>query len=313
MDNKYFTIFDLLKEELDLDDKESILKSEDPKLAKWYSVIALLGMSAKEVGKGAKSGDELRENLNNALLDGYRNTDEMKKELDNALEILRKTIADNTIILGKYTSNYQIAIRALTDSNEAKDKIIEDRDETIRRLRREKVEKTLLQAPNKAENAESAENAGNAAEESPDPGKGGKADRSERIKDALGILLKRPNKVSEPSGRTKYPSDGEDAAKGIPDAGKHIPDGDAVMPYPDGDAAKPSPDGDAGTAGNREDLGAFIDDYVNNEEYSDEARSYLLDCYQSGTPLDVIRQFARPQFSVKILKRLKKIYERRRV
>lgn len=304
MDNKYFTIFDLLKEELDLDDKEIILKSEDPKLAKWYSVIALLGMSAKEVGKGAKSGDELRENLNNALLDGYRNTDEMKKELDNALEILRKTIADNTIILGKYTSNYQIAIRALTDSNEAKDKIIEDRDETIRRLRREKVEKSLLQAPNKAENAESAENAGNAARESPSPGKGGKADRSERIKDALGILLKRPNKVSEPSGRTKYPLDGEDAAKGIPGAGKHILDGDAAMP---------SPDGDAGTTGNREDLGAFIDGYINNEEYSDEARAYLLDCYQSGTPLDAIRQFARPQFSVKILKRLKKIYERRRV
>lgn len=304
MDNKYFTIFDLLKEELDLDDKESILKSEDPKLAKWYSVIALLGMSAKEVGKGAKSGDELRENLNNALLDGYRNTDEMKKELDNALEILRKTIADNTIILGRYTSNYQIAIRALTDSNEAKDKIIEDRDETIRRLRREKVEKTLLQAPNKAENAESAENAGNAAEESPDPGKGGKPDRSERIKDALGTLLNRPNKASEPSSRTKYPLDEEDAAKGISDAGKHIPDGNA---------AKHSPDGDTGTAGNRENLGAFIDDYVNNEEYSDEARSYLLDCYQSGTPLEVIRQFARPQFSVKILKRLKKMYERRRV
>ena len=304
MDNKYFTIFDLLKEELDLDDKECTRVSGDPELAKWYSVIALLGMSAKEVGKGAKSGDELRENLNNALLDGYRDTDEMKKELDNALEILRKTIADNTIILGRYTSNYQIAIRALTDSNEAKDKIIEDRDETIRRLRREKVEKTLLQAPNKAENAESAENAGNAAEESPDLGKGGKADRSERIKDALGILLKRSNKASEPSGRTKYPSDGEDAAKGISDAGKHIPDGNA---------AKPSPDGDAGTAGNREDLGAFIDDYINNEEYSDEARSYLLDCYQSGTPLDVIRQFARPQFSVKILKRIKKMYERRRV
>ena len=80
-------------------DKESILKSEAPKLAKWYSVIALLGMSAKEVGKGAKSGDELRENLNNALLDGYRNTDEMKKELDNALDILKKAIADNTIML----------------------------------------------------------------------------------------------------------------------------------------------------------------------------------------------------------------------
>ena len=304
MDNKYFTIFDLLKEELDLDDKESILKSEDPKLAKWYSVIALLGMSAKEVGKGAKSSDELRENLNNALLDGYRNTDEMKKELDNALEILRKTIADNTIILGRYTSNYQIAIRALTDSNEAKDKIIEDRDETIRRLRREKVEKSLLQAPNKAENAESAENAGNAAKESPSPEKGGKPDRSERIKDALGIPLKRPNKVSEPLGKTKYPSDGEGTAKGIPDAGKHIPDGDAAMP---------SPDGDAGAFGNHEDLGAFIDGYINNEEYSDEARSYLLDCYQSGTPLDVIRQFARPQFSVKILKRLKKMYERRRV
>ena len=159
-----------------------------------------------------------------------------------------------------------------------------------------------MQAPNKAENEESAENAGNATEESPDPGKGGKPDKSERIKDALGILLKRPNKASEPSGRTKYPSDGEDAAKGIPGAGKHIPDGGA---------AKPSPDGDTGTAGNREDLGAFIDGYINNEEYSDEARSYLLDCYQSGTPLDVIRQFARPQFSVKILKRLKKIYERR--
>ena len=164
------------------------------------------------------------------------------------------------------------------------------------------MEKSLLQAPNKAENEESAENAGNATEESPDPGKGGKPDKSERIKDALGILLKRPNKASEPSGRTKYPSDGEDAAKGIPGAGKHIPDGGA---------AKPSPDGDTGTAGNREDLGAFIDGYINNEEYSDEARSYLLDCYQSGTPLEVIRQFARPQFSVKILKRLKKIYERR--
>ena len=219
--------------------------------------------------------------------------------MENALEILKKTISDTTLIFNKYTVNYEIAIRALTDSNEAKDKIIEDRDETIRRLKRERVEKSLFQNTSAA-----IENAGNAAEESPDPGKGGKADRSERIKDALGILLKRPNKVSEPSGRTKYPSDGEDAARGISDAGKHIPDGDA---------AKPSPDGDAGTAGNREDLGAFIDDYINNEEYSDEARSYLLDCYQSGTPLDVIRQFARPQFSVKILKRLKKIYERRRV
>ncbi len=79
-------------------DKESILKSEAPKLAKWYSVVALLGMSAKEVGKGAKSDDELRENLNNALLDGYCNTDEMKKELDNALDILKKAIADNTIM-----------------------------------------------------------------------------------------------------------------------------------------------------------------------------------------------------------------------
>ena len=301
MDNKYFTIFDLMKDELDLDDKECTRVSGDPELAKWYSVIGLLNMSANELGEGEPSGEELESKLNDALTERYRDTDEMKKELDNALEILRKTIADNTIILGRYTSNYQIAIRALTDSNEAKDKIIEDRDETIRRLRREKVEKTLLQAPNKAENAE---NAGNAAEESPDLGKGGKADRSERIKDALGILLKRPNKVSEPSGRTTYPSDGEDAAKGISDAGKHIPDGDA---------AKPSPDGDTGTAGNREDLGAFIDGYINNEEYSDEARSYLLDCYQSGTPLDVIRQFARPQFSVKILKRLKKMYERRRV
>ena len=302
MDNKYFTIFDLMKDELDLDDKECTRVSGDPELAKWYSVIGLLNMSANELGEGEPSGEELESKLNDALTERYRDTDEMKKELDNALEILRKTIADNTIILGRYTSNYQIAIRALTDSNEAKDKIIEDRDETIRRLRREKVEKTLLQAPNKAENAESAENAGNAAKESPSPGKGGKPDRSERIKDALGILIKRPNKVSEPSGRTKYPSDGEDAAKGIPDAGKHIPDGDA---------AKPSPDGDAGTAGNREDLGAFIDDYINNEEYSEEARNYLLDCYQSGTPLDVIRQFARPQFSVKILKRLKKMYERR--
>lgn len=64
------------------------------------------------------------------------------------------------------------------------------------------MEKTLLQAPNKAENAESAENAGNATEESPSPGKGGKPDRSERIKDALGVLLNRPNKVSKPSGRT---------------------------------------------------------------------------------------------------------------
>ncbi len=304
MDNKYFTIFDLMKDELDLDDKECTRVSGDPELAKWYSVIGLLNMSANELGEGEPSGEELESKLNDALTERYRDTDEMKKELDNALEILRKTIADNTIILGKYTSNYQIAIRALTDSNEAKDKIIEDRDETIRRLRREKVEKTLLQAPNKAENAESAENTGNATEESPDPGKGGKADRSERIKDALGILLKRPNKASEPLGRTKYPSDGEDAAKGIPDAGKHTPDGGAAMS---------SPDGDTGAFGNHEDLGAFIDDYINNEEYSDEARSYLLDCYQSGTPLDVIRQFARPQFSVKILKRLKKMYERRRV
>lgn len=205
MDNKYFTIFDLMKDELDLDDKECTRVSGDPELAKWYSVIGLLNMSANELGEGEPSGEELESKLNDALTERYRDTDEMKKELDNALEILRKTIADNTIILGRYTSNYQIAIRALTDSNEAKDKIIEDRDETIRRLRREKVEKSLLQAPNKAENAESAENAGNAAEESPDLGKGGKADRSERIKDALGILLKRPNKVSEPSGRTKVP------------------------------------------------------------------------------------------------------------
>lgn len=299
MDNKYFTIFDLMKDELDLDDKECTRVSGDPELAKWYSVIGLLNMSANELGEGEPSGEELESKLNDALTERYRDTDEMKKELDNALEILRKTIADNTIILGRYTSNYQIAIRALTDSNEAKDKIIEDRDETIRRLRREKVEKSLFQNTSAA-----IENAGNATEESPDPGKGGKPDRSERIKDALGILLNRSNKASEPLDRTKYPSDGEDAAKGIPDSGKHIPDGDA---------AKPSPDGDAGTAGNREDLGAFIDDYINNEEYSDEARSYLLDCYQSGTPLDVIRQFARPQFSVKILKRLKKMYERRRV
>jgi len=264
----------------------------------------LLNMSANELGEGEPSGEELESKLNDALTERYRDTDEMKKELENALEILKKTISDTTLIFNKYTVNYEIAIRALTDSNEAKDKIIEDRDETIRRLRREKVEKSLLQAPNKAGNAESAENAGNAAKESPSPEKGGKPDRSERIKDALGILLNRSNKASEPLDRTKYPSDGEDAAKGIPDSGKHIPDGDA---------AKPSPDGDAGTAGNREDLGAFIDDYINNEEYSDEARSYLLDCYQSGTPLDVIRQFARPQFSVKILKRLKKMYERRRV
>ncbi len=302
--DKYLTIFNALEEELDLDDMESVRKSKDPDLAKWYSAIGLLEMSAKEIGKGVSSGAELGEKLNTALQDRYRDNDELKKEVENALEILKKTISDTTLIFNKYTVNYEIAIRALTDSNEAKDKIIEDRDETIRRLKRERVEKTLLQAPNKAENAESAENAGNAAKESPSPEKGGKPDRSERIKDALGILLKRPNKVSEPSGRTKYPSDGEDAAKGIPDVGKHTPDVDA---------AKPSPDGDAGTAGNREDLGTFIDDYVNNEEYSDEARSYLLDCYQSGTPLDVIRQFARPQFSVKILKRLKKIYERRRV
>ena len=300
--DKYLTIFNALEEELDLDDMESVRKSKDPDLAKWYSAIGLLGMSAKEIGKGVSSGAELGEKLNTALQDRYRDNDELKKEVENALEILKKTISDTTLIFNKYTVNYEIAIRALTDSNEAKDKIIEDRDETIRRLRREKVEKTLLQAPNKAENAESAENAGNAAKESPSPEKGGKPDRSERIKDALGILLKRPNKVSEPSGRTKYPSDGEDAAKGIPDTGNHIPDGDAAMP---------SPDGDTGTAGNREDLGAFIDGYINNEEYSDEARSYLLSCYQSGTPLDVIRQFARPQFSVKIMKRLKRIYERR--
>ena len=178
--DKYLTIFNALEEELDLDDMESVRKSKDPDLAKWYSAIGLLGMSAKEIGKGVSSGAELGEKLNTALQDRYRDNDELKKEVENALEILKKTISDTTLIFNKYTVNYEIAIRALTDSNEAKDKIIEDRDETIRRLKRERVEKSLLQAPNKAENAESAENAGNAAKESPSPEKGGKAGGSSR-------------------------------------------------------------------------------------------------------------------------------------
>ena len=45
--DKYLTIFNALEEELDLDDMESVRKSKDPDLAKWYSAIGLLGMSAK--------------------------------------------------------------------------------------------------------------------------------------------------------------------------------------------------------------------------------------------------------------------------
>jgi len=276
MDDKYFTIFSLIKDDLDLDDKENVLKSGDPILAKYYSVIALLEMSAKAVGKGAKSGDELRENLNNALSDGYRDTDEMKKELDNALEILRKTIADNTIILSKYTSNYEIAIRALTESNETKDKIIEDRDETIRRLKRDKLEKSVLTE----EPPEDSKHTLTGKSEKPEVPEDNTAEKSSAVRAALKSFMRSKGNVGKENDKV-------DPAK---------------------EQAEPSEERNSEKGS---DLSTFIDNYINNEEYSDEARSYLLDCYQNGTPLDVISQFARPQFSVKILKRLKKIYERR--
>lgn len=268
--DKYLTIFKALGKDIDLDDKESVLSSGDPELAKWYSAIALLGMSAKDFGKG-HSGKELGEKLNTALQDRYRDNDELKKEVENALEILKKTISDTTLIFNKYTVNYEIAIRALTDSNEAKDKIIEDRDETIRRLKRERVERFF--APEEEKNEDTLKESGKdtsmdeKAEPAPNPLKG------------LKSLLKRDRNEAEDPVREE-------------------------------DTSNTSPDGDVTASENRE-LGNFIDEYINNEEYSEEARSYLLSCYQSGTPLEVIRQFARPQFSVKILKRLKKIYERR--
>ena len=274
MDNKYFTIFDLMKDELDLDDKECTRVSGDPELAKWYSVIGLLNMSANELGEGEPSGEELESKLNDALTERYRDTDEMKKELDNALEILRKTIADNTIILGKYTSNYQIAIRALTDSNEAKDKIIEDREETIRRLKRERVERVF--APNEGKNEDTLKESGK------DTSMDEKAEPAPKALMSLKDLLKR-EKEDPVREEQKDPED----------------------------TSKTSPDGEAVGVEDGKELGSFIDEYINNEEYSEEARSYLLSCYQSGTPLEVIRQFARPQFSVKIMKRLKRIYERR--
>ena len=343
MDNKYFTIFDLMKDELDLDDKECTRVSGDPELAKWYSVIGLLNMSANELGEGEPSGEELESKLNDALTERYRDTDEMKKELDNALEILRKTIADNTIILGRYTSNYQIAIRALTDSNEAKDKIIEDRDETIRRLRREKVEKVMSHTPEDGKHTLTGRGESSLTEMSETPGapetpadadtpeSSDTSDHAEsKVKAALKSFMRGRGSASArekdnaPNGETDNAPDRgtignvtdkdlgkEVSVRGTSDKGTSLRA--TSRKENDKDTSVREADKAEETLSSSADLSAFIDQYVNNDEYSDEARSYLLDCYQSGTPLEVIRQFARPQFSVKILKRLKKIYERRRV
>ena len=114
--DKYLTIFKALEGEIDLDDKERVLSLKDPELAKCYSIAALLGMSAKDLGEGLP-GDELQEKLNAALCSRYRDIDGMKKEVENALDILKKTISDTTTIFNKYTANYELTIRALTYSD----------------------------------------------------------------------------------------------------------------------------------------------------------------------------------------------------
>ena len=290
--DKYLTIFKALGKDIDLEDKEIVISSKDPELAKWYSAIGLLGMSAKELGNGVSTGKELGEKLNTALQDRYRDNDELKKEVEDALEILKKTISDTTLIFNKYTVNYEIAIRALTDSNEAKDKIIEDRDETIRRLRKERVEKLISTDEKVSEDAlqEPKDSSENTLQET-DP-----TPRSHRRLSDLKDLLKRDKGESDapedPVREEQAQKDPEDTSK---DTSKIPPDGE----------------GENREGEDPKELGNFIDEYINNEEYSEEARSYLLGCYQSGTPLEVIRQFARPQFSVKIMKKLKRIYERK--
>lgn len=55
----------------------------------------------------------------------------------------------------------------------------------------------------------------------------------------------------------------------------------------------------------------FIRLYIENKDYSEEQKQYLIECLEQGDPLSVIRKFASPNLSVKYMDQLRRIlYER---
>lgn len=294
---------------------------EVPLLYEWSFLCAMDGMPAEELkricrdaGKQRAQASELFMMERRAFLKKlYENNKELNAlytDLLRRVEIMyERTNALEKGLSGKLTDAMQEKDRVYGQMMETKDKMIRDRESQISELKKEILELKKELAGLRDDNRSLSEKNAGLKEKV--------YSLEDRVKTAEIRLAIREQKGAQMDG-TK-----ETVISAVP-AGKDIPriDDDFPGPADDGIQVIPFNRMAYGPIRHRKKRGffrreeriadKFIRLYIENPEYSEDQKEYLIKCLEQGDTLKIIKEFASPSLSVANMDWMRRItYSRR--
>ncbi len=291
---------------------------EAPILYEWSFLCAMEGMSVKELKRIYNAAEKQRAQASELFMRererflqaAYENNQGLWKEVQDLLTQVRimyeRSSALEEGLNGKLTEVMQTKDKAFGEMMQTKDLLIRDRDKQLAAMREELSGMRKEANRLREENRSLLEN------------NAGLKERARSLEDRLRTEENRFSSVAKETGK-RDPEEGKKEIPGatagsVPGEEGQETDEDTIRVFPYSRYGYPLKHSRRWPGFfNREDREAekFIRLYMDNKEFNEAQKKYLIKCLEQGDSLSMIRKFAIPGISVSYMDQLRQIFYER--